>query len=369
MRILIITSSFPSEQGLSENAGSFVLDYAKELVSRGHDVSVITPQKTEITTIKVHSFKNFSRNSSLTHIPHSTLVGILQLGSVVLSGCIAVEKLYRKEKFDRVFCFWALPSSLLFLPTSYIHRKKMDTWLLGSDIWKARDYPFGRQILRLISRRSDLLLADGLTLAEEAEKTVLRKPQFLPSSRRALSNVENEDSGNHRPFWMYVGRLHENKGVDLLLKAYIELNEEDHDQPDLYIFGTGPLKSLLMSLADKSRFSKKVHFHDSLSDEALPQYMKRADAVVIPSRIESIPLVLGQAARYSKKVLVTNVGDMGTLVTHFRAALVCDPTVESLLDALKKLQETPVFESGKHELAEFLSLKNSVTSYLKLVEV
>jgi putative NADH-flavin reductase len=58
MKICIITSSFPAVKGSSANAGSFVLDFAEELQARGHEVTVITPQKTKIDSLKIISYNN-----------------------------------------------------------------------------------------------------------------------------------------------------------------------------------------------------------------------------------------------------------------------------------------------------------------------
>ena len=40
-------------------------------------------------------------------------------------------------------------------------------------------------------------------------------------------------------------------------------------------------------------------------------YMSKSDFIVIPSRIESIPIVLSDALQSNKPIILTNVGDIG----------------------------------------------------------
>ena len=58
----------------------------------------------------------------------------------------------------------------------------------------------------------------------------------------------------------------------------------------------------------------------NVSDNALSLYYKSCDCVVIPSRSESIPLVLSEALRFNNKLIVTDVGDMGMLGRQYGVA-------------------------------------------------
>jgi glycosyltransferase involved in cell wall biosynthesis len=106
-----------------------------------------------------------------------------------------------------------------------------------------------------------------------------------------------------------------------------------------------------------------------LSDDLLADVMQRALVVIIPSRIESIPLILGQAARFAHNIIVTNVGDMGTLASKYQAASVCEPDIDSIYNSLIEVLkcEKDIFEHGRKKLSNLLSLKNSVNTYLKWI--
>lgn len=368
MRFCLISSSFPFDLKQSENAGGFVLDFAIELQSLGHEVLVITPQASVITEVEVITTSRRSVETSLTHISPAKLKGKLKLFSVLLGGILGIYRANRNQKFDRTLCFWALSSGLMNLPTKFLTGIPMDTWLLGSDVWAAKSYPLGIQILRMISKHSEFLFADGIGLAEESFKLTNIQPRFLASARKTIK-FEDSTQSTVSPYIVFVGRLHPNKGIDLLVTAYFELLSENPNLPNLHIYGEGPLKLDLQKLVLTSGNQTKVQFLGILSNQELPKVASQSSGFIIPSRIESIPLILGQASRYAPKILVTNVGDMGDLVKEHKAGIVCEPNVASLAICIQDLldSDSEIYEAGRREVSETLSLEHSVRHYLDLV--
>jgi len=368
LKICVVTSSFPINSQVSENAGGFVYDFTKLLLELGHDVTVVTPQNSEIQDIEILSFANFANVTSLAHLSTKVFFDVLRLSSVVISGSIKLLKIQKKEKFDRILCFWALPSGLINLPARYFFKTPMDTWLLGSDVWAARSYPFGIRILRIISKYSEFLFADGIGLAAENFKLTNVQPRFLASGRKTIE-FEDSKQAPVSPYIVFVGRLHANKGIDLLVKAYFELLSNNPNLPNLHIYGEGPLKIDLQKLVLNSGNQTKVQFLGILTNKELPRVASQSSGFIIPSRIESIPLILGQASRYAPKILVTDVGDMGDLVKAHKAGIVCEPNVASLAICIQDLldSDSEMYEAGRREVSETLSLEHSVRHYLDLV--
>ena len=55
-----------------------------------------------------------------------------------------------------------------------------------------------------------------------------------------------------------------------------------------------------------------------VSDGELAEELYNADCVVIPSRSETIPIVLNEALQFGKRLIVTDVGDMGLIVRRYK---------------------------------------------------
>jgi glycosyltransferase involved in cell wall biosynthesis len=77
----------------------------------------------------------------------------------------------------------------------------------------------------------------------------------------------------------YVGRLVEEKGVQLLLQAVDGLAGEWH----LHILGSGPIQSQLEALAQQLGITERVTFESPIPSAQMPASYNQLDALVLPS--------------------------------------------------------------------------------------
>jgi glycosyltransferase involved in cell wall biosynthesis len=98
----------------------------------------------------------------------------------------------------------------------------------------------------------------------------------------------------------YVGRLHREKGVDLLLRAIVGLNVE------LVVAGTGPAEKYLKQLASRLHLDGNVRFLGRLQPTSVAAVLQKSDLVVMPSRArEGLPLVALEALAAGTPVIVS----------------------------------------------------------------
>lgn len=81
----------------------------------------------------------------------------------------------------------------------------------------------------------------------------------------------------------YIGRLVEEKGVDLLLRALSDLPGEWR----LRILGSGPQKGRLESLVQELGLIGRVAFDSPIPSPGMPDYYRGLDLLVLPSRTRS----------------------------------------------------------------------------------
>lgn len=366
MHIVLISSSFPRHENDSQNAGVFVRQLAIMLTEAGHTVTVLTPQSVsdQVAPFSVRTIPWIGEETSLSHIEPRGPKNLARLAILMLSGMWRGAQIVRSEQPDRVIALWAVPSGLIALAARLITRTQYDVWALGSDIWRIDDYPFGRRILRRVLRGASRRFADGYTLANEVAAISQRPCEFLASSR-LLPDVTlpilSRDPGLVELFC--VARFHEHKGVDLLVKAVALLDAEDLARVHLTIRGGGPDEGLIRSLVQELGLTDTVHVGGYVDATSLSRFVQSSDLAIIPSRVESIPLVLSDFAQCDIPMIVTDTGDLGHIAMKFDAARVVpandpDAIADGIRDFLSGLACGT--SEGRARLSKTLNLQTSM---------
>ncbi len=109
----------------------------------------------------------------------------------------------------------------------------------------------------------------------------------------------------------------------------------------------------------------------TVSDNTLGLYYSSCDCVVIPSRSESIPLVFSEALRFNKKLIVTDVGDMGLLGRRYGVAGVVPPedpvALKEMMKRKMKCEGQGSDREGvakREELKHLFNIETSVERFL-----
>lgn len=104
-----------------------------------------------------------------------------------------------------------------------------------------------------------------------------------------------------KKYFLFVGRLHEQKRADILIKAFSQSNLKEYE---LLILGDGPLKDELKSLADSLSVKKNIKFLGHLTE--LSAYYSKAHAFVMCSDYEGSPNALWEALSLGAPCIVTD---------------------------------------------------------------
>jgi glycosyltransferase involved in cell wall biosynthesis len=113
---------------------------------------------------------------------------------------------------------------------------------------------------------------------------------FVPPP--APTEDDSHDVAASSPTLIAVGRLHRDKGFDILLEAFSLLSEE-HPQWRLTVLGEGEERGRLEALRDELRLGGRVSFPGRVKDPY--PFLRRASLFALPSRAEGFPLALCEA--------------------------------------------------------------------------
>ena len=338
--LLLITTSYPDPNADgSEAAGSFVSDFA-ETLSRQMAVTVLAPGREmrddRSDNLTIARFKGPGKPLSLlkpanpAHWP--------SILSILRGGSQRAEQLAQNNNFSHILALWALPSGYWARQLSRRHGIPYSIWTLGSDIWTLGKLPFVRSVLRSVLRESNYCFADGYKLLEDAERIAGRPCLFLPSVRRlpASGSRSLRDKPPYR--FAYLGRWHPNKGIDIFLDALALLHDEDWDKIEtIRICGGGPLEPLVTARhADLTAAGRPVQLGGYLDKTAAAELLAWADYLIIPSRIESIPVIFSDALQAGCPMIATPVGDLPRLMREYRPGILVDePTPSAITEGLR----------------------------------
>ncbi len=344
LRIGILTSSYSLNADDTGGAGVFVRDIAWELLELGHEVRVVTPRKSGRIDLASEIPVTFlwwpGGSKDLASASFQNPITQLRYVVLVLSGLIQVPIIARRERWDAMIALWAIPSGLFAWAAYKSTGIPYGVWALGSDIWARKKYPFGHQVVREVLRNAAFRYADGLTLSRDAEDIANLPCEFVPSFRKlpAFRPAPDHLPGNTTNF-LYIGRYKSNKGPDVLMDAMSKLLLEGYDA-HLHLFGDGSLRPILFSKS--SGKEENIHIHGIATPQTLMDYMQHCQWLVIPSRIDSIPLIFGDAIQMEIPVIATEVGDLGKLVNEYQLGFVVPPEdPDALKDSMIKAMQMP----------------------------
>lgn len=146
------------------------------------------------------------------------------------------------------------------------------------------------------------------------------------------------------PILLVPARLHPQKRHVDLLAALAHLAPR---LPDLQVLcaGDGPLRDRLEALARSAGLDDRVRFLGHRED--LPTLLAAADLVVLPSRIEGLPLAILEAQASGRAVLATAVGGLPELIQDGRTGRLVPPgRPAALADAIASLlSDRPALEA------------------------
>ena len=109
----------------------------------------------------------------------------------------------------------------------------------------------------------------------------------------------------NKPIILFMGRLNEIKGPDLLLKAFILIHKQISE---FHLVFAGPdegMKSILINIAEQNNLSKYVHFLGYIEGAEKSAVYKMANLLVVPSRQEAMSIVALEAASFGIPVMLT----------------------------------------------------------------
>lgn len=158
----------------------------------------------------------------------------------------------------------------------------------------------------------------------------IERTTVIPIARNLDDFHLKKITPHHIPRILAVGRLVEQKGFDILIKALADIT----DDYVLHIVGDGPEKEWLKELAELLDLSENIVWRGELNRQELIKEMQECSFFVLPSRHETFGNVVVEAAACGKPVIATRCGGPEDIVTEEIGLLVEKENKYSLIEGI-----------------------------------
>ena len=143
-----------------------------------------------------------------------------------------------------------------------------------------------------------------------------------------------------------VGQLQPAKGYHLLLEAVAAVVEAGR-AVTLTVVGDGPDRDALRAHADRLALGPRVSFVGALNQDAVREVYGRADAFVLASFAEGVPVVLMEAMAAGVPCVATRITGIPELIRDGIDGLLVTPSsVDELAEAIGRLIDDPALRAA-----------------------
>lgn len=275
----------------------------------------------------------------------------------------AIRRL-KKEKKHQVPKVYVMPHGML---DPYFQQAPERTWKAIRNVfyWKLIEHNVIRD-------------ADGILFTSDTELQLARQP-FWPYAPKREVNVGYgipapptvdatmrhafiqtcTELGN-RPYFLFLSRIHYKKGLDLLIKAYANLQQTESGLPALVIAGPGIESDygqrLYQVVQHTPALREAVYFPGMLTGAAKWGALYGCEAFVLPSHQENFGIAVVEALACGKPVLISNQVNIWQEINTMQCGFVGDDTFDAIRASLVQwlnLKPTEKKAMGERALSTF----------------
>lgn len=322
----------PYDIGHPSGVNSHVTNLAREIRSRGHQVTCFFPGQPPQPVPENAQFIG-----KALPVPSGDSVARIALSPFLGRR---ISKVLREGRYDVVHIHEPLTP---MLPLEFLRRSRSLT--VGTFHASHDNGSLGYFLARPLLRRYLPRLHGKIAVSPAAARLVLRYfpgnyeiiPNGIDVARFRLPAARPPDLQGKEPYILFVGRFEERKGLPILLQAFAELKSRV-PHVHLVVVGAGARRKRYEEWIAR-RSLPDVHFAGYIPDERLPDYYQHAAVFCAPNTgNESFGIVLLEAMAAGCPVVASNIEGFAELVVYGAHGLLVTPnSPRALADVLTKV--------------------------------
>lgn len=300
---------------------------SEELASIGVKVSVVTTW-----ILGERLYENINDVRVFRILPRVRTKFLLWPTALLANIVLFLFLLANRKKYDVIHAHQALWHALGVVIAGKILKKKSIVKVAGGgpygnmDFWRNKRH-LGLMAINLL-KKADVIVSLSDEIVKELSSLGIQDNLVTISNGVRISDIPKYESDDkirtlrsrYNKIALFVGRLVEEKGVDILLKAWIEVRKEE-PQAGLIIVGNGPGKKRLSQFVKKNEMTGCVIFTGEEND--IVRYLNVSDIFILPSRGgEGMSNALLEAMSNGLPCIVSGIGGNLKLIKHQETGMI-----------------------------------------------
>lgn len=331
VRVLLLTPLYVPHVGGLE---ILVRQLAPALVSRGHEVAIVTS----------HGRESTSGLDNVDGVPVQRVdahhVVQTQDAAGILRVQLEIRRFARQFEPQLVHSHDAGPILWMYHRVARRNRRPLVVTLHNV---MTRKFASALFVLAKLLREADWVTGVSQAVVDD----ILSYEPSVASRLSVITNgivppvLDESPVPDGPPRLLCIGRLDEQKGFALAIAALARLRER-HPSVTLTIAGDGPERSRLIATASELGVDDRVDFLGTVGRDRVATLLRECTVVVMPSRFEGLPLVALEAAWAGRPVVAADSPGLSDAVVPGETALMVpagDP--EALASAIAQLLVDP----------------------------
>ena len=288
-------------------------------------ISALIPDRWEWEGVPVFCPKYF-------HLPK--IMGVLQAVMVFFSILPLLRRFKDEDRCQLINAHFIYPDGVAASLAARLLHLPIILSARGTDINLYAHYRFRRPQIT-----AALLGADHITAVSKGLIEEMTRLGVPPKKISLMENGIDRDAFTPRDpvpcrhelgidpkrnHLLFVGRLSEEKNVNILIEA-VRIVQEENPYFDLHLVGSGPMESPWKAMARLLKYPDGVHFHGAVDHADIPIWMGACSVLCLPSLREGTPNVILEAFASGRPVVSSRVGGCINLIDEDKNGYLCPP--------------------------------------------
>jgi glycosyltransferase involved in cell wall biosynthesis len=367
--LLLLTSSFPCSP--TDETCGYIRDFARSLAADFSVTVLAPPDRSAVQwppdaftlirsgSVVPASLDPFGAGSDFNHLASRS--PITKLFSVVSLVCFLARALTLALKCDAVCSHWILPSGLVGALINRLLGKPHVVVEHSGALHLLARMRCGKQIARFVIGGADRVVTVSSDLKRKLSAlypNAGKKIEIIPMGVSVPSGICEASLKPSPRVILFIGRLTEIKGLDVLLRAMRGLEDLS-----LMVAGDGERRDEFEALARS--LPVKARFIGSINSSTRDHLLSICDIVVIPSRVladgrtEGMPVVCLEAMAAGRVVIASRVGGLAEVIVDGENGLLFEQSDRRMLR--EKLRLALTDDSLRQKISE--NARRSAAAY------